>query len=490
MSLFYDFNASSVVERVKMKWPCEARTIPAGTPMSREGIANDGNAIGILANTERMKFGPCNFAIITAGFVDRTKAEASFGEAYSDEAIAAMANINFISEEKPEIGGGASSWNDLTDKPFYAEPVPLYEVFAEKTLNKEGPGFLILDELHLNEGEEYRVKYNSVEYTCLARAVGSGEEKMIVLGNLSLTGDPKVTDPDLPFLLRNIFTGSIYGVVTPLDEAESVTLGIARGGGEKIAKLDNKFLDLEWIPAPKKTEEVVYDGNISLSNSGTTDIVLPALFLLTAGNEYKITTSEGVNCKCTAKSVTIGLESGNQILSWIGNNSLSSYIFSNNGIEVEDTGEAFCYYTMQMSDGSSAYCFTSAERGKRDITVKAIETAEIREPIPQAYLPAGAGGGFYDVPMSNELIGVLKGEGMPEGELIIEHPGAYEAVTSGKSIRFVGDISADGKTLKFVILPQMYQAASIDGTNMVATQFFAINYDTLAPEMLSVTIIG
>lgn len=172
MSLFYDFNASSVVERVKMKWPCEARTIPAGTPMSREGIANDGNAIGILAHTELMKFGPCNFAIITAGFVDRTRAEASFGEAYSDEAIAAMANINFISEEKPEIGGGASSWNDLTDRPFYTEGIS-YNTIFEGVVSFATSGKYIDDgsnalDFDVVDGRTYIVSFGDRgEYECI-----------------------------------------------------------------------------------------------------------------------------------------------------------------------------------------------------------------------------------------------------------------------------------------------------------------------------------
>lgn len=287
--------------------------------------------------------------------------------------------------------GGVSSWNDLTDKPFYAEPLPTYEVLPETTV--EGEGDLPLPTpLNLIVGQKYVVKWNGIEYSSVAVEVSTNGMTVYCLGDVyPLTGGEIGTAPTgEPFIIMDAgmeIAEGVYGVMRDFTGATTVTLSITGGGYENIKKLDNKYLDLEWIPAPVEKEEVVYDGNISLSNSGTTDVVLSALFLLTAGSEYKITTSEGVNCKCTAKSATLTFDSGKQILSWIGNNNLSSYIFSNNGIEVEDTGEEFCYYTLQMSDGSSAYCFTSAERGKRDITVKAIEIAKAKEPIPVEYLP-------------------------------------------------------------------------------------------------------
>ena len=97
MSLLFNLDDSAVVEKVTMKWPSDDYFIPAGTPMSREGIANDENAVGVLASPAKVEFTfpdsiarligkkepkgnlDYTFDIITAGFVDIKKAEASFG---------------------------------------------------------------------------------------------------------------------------------------------------------------------------------------------------------------------------------------------------------------------------------------------------------------------------------------------------------------------------------------------------------------------------
>lgn len=131
MSLLYNLNESTVVEKVTMKWPSDEYVIPAGTPMSRTGIANDKNAIGILANEARIKFHyplsvakhigkeepkgkqDYTFSIITSGFVNLTEAEASFGAKISEEAKSAMGEINFVNETEPASFGGGGGSNML-----------------------------------------------------------------------------------------------------------------------------------------------------------------------------------------------------------------------------------------------------------------------------------------------------------------------------------------------------------------------------------------
>lgn len=131
MNLLYNFNQSTVIEKVTMKWPSDEYVIPAGTPMSRTGIANDKNAIGILAREERIQFRyPLSvakhigkeepkgkkdhtFSLITSGFVNLTDAEASFGAKISEEAKAAMGEINFVNETEPASFGGGGGGNIL-----------------------------------------------------------------------------------------------------------------------------------------------------------------------------------------------------------------------------------------------------------------------------------------------------------------------------------------------------------------------------------------
>lgn len=122
MSLLFNLDDSAVVEKVTMKWPSDDYFIPAGTPMSREGIANDGNAVGVLASPAKVEFTfpdsiarligkkepkgnlDYTFDIITAGFVDIKKAEASFGGKIEPAAKSAMAGIRFI-ESASDLGG-------------------------------------------------------------------------------------------------------------------------------------------------------------------------------------------------------------------------------------------------------------------------------------------------------------------------------------------------------------------------------------------------
>ena len=122
MSLLFNLDDSAVVEKVTMKWPSDNYSIPAGTPMSREGIANDRNAVGVLASPAKVEFTfpdsiarligkkepkgnlDYTFDIITAGFVDIKKAEASFGGKIEPAAKEAMTGIRFI-ESATDLGG-------------------------------------------------------------------------------------------------------------------------------------------------------------------------------------------------------------------------------------------------------------------------------------------------------------------------------------------------------------------------------------------------
>lgn len=122
MSLLFNLDDSAVVEKVTMKWPSDDYFIPAGTPMSRTGIANDETAVGVLASPAKVEFTfpdsiarligkkepkgtlDYTFDIITAGFVDINKAEESFGGKIEPSAKSAMAGIRFI-ESASDLGG-------------------------------------------------------------------------------------------------------------------------------------------------------------------------------------------------------------------------------------------------------------------------------------------------------------------------------------------------------------------------------------------------
>lgn len=115
MSILFTLDDFTKVEKVTMPWAGETYFIPAGTPMSADGIANDGNAIGILAENARLEYEydygtnpygkvDYTYSVITHGYVNTEDAEASFGGTYSDECRSALSNIVFCDNHK--IGGG------------------------------------------------------------------------------------------------------------------------------------------------------------------------------------------------------------------------------------------------------------------------------------------------------------------------------------------------------------------------------------------------
>lgn len=238
MSLFYNLNESKATENVTMKWPSDEYIIPAGTPMSRTGIANNGDAIGILAREARIEFPyplsiahligkkepkgnqDFTFTLITGGYVNLEEVEAAFGGEISEEAKAAMSDIVFV-KKNIDLGGGGSGGG-------------MVEILPEMNLFDEfGDGLFRIDKQPgLEIGKNYTVKYNGVEYSCVAMDGSEvGESGDIYLGNTgAMTGG---TDSGEPFIFVEAI-GTGVCILIMLDGATSVTISIkgkATGGG-------------------------------------------------------------------------------------------------------------------------------------------------------------------------------------------------------------------------------------------------------------------
>lgn len=132
-------------------------------------------------------------------------------------------------------GGGVSSWNDLTDKPFYSETV---EVLPETTveIDPEMSAGFIPGEFTFVGGKKYTVKYNGVEYVTSCLEMG-GE---FGLGNLGAIGETLPITEE-PFCLAYVDMGDgIMGLmVAALDGSASVTLSVI---GEKVKQIEKKYL--------------------------------------------------------------------------------------------------------------------------------------------------------------------------------------------------------------------------------------------------------
>lgn len=114
--------------------------------------------------------------------------------------------------------GGASSWNDLTDRPFgdelgYIIPETTVDYSDEDEANN---GEFLVDTL-LVAGKTYVVNWEGVDYTCKCVAVSEDGVTMTCIGNSIAFGGE---DTGEPFAIgTSAAEGVKFGFVTAIDEA-------------------------------------------------------------------------------------------------------------------------------------------------------------------------------------------------------------------------------------------------------------------------------
>lgn len=141
-------------------------------------------------------------------------------------------------------------YDDLKEKPFYAEDANVY-VLPEQTYTVEEPdgdAIVFLTPFELDEGKEYTVKWNGTEYKCICSVMQQEGVDGYFVGNTIIVGGEDTSEP---FGIMSIPAMGMAMAVA-IDGSTSVTMSVYYEG-ENIHKLDNKFLDLEWIPKGKLT---------------------------------------------------------------------------------------------------------------------------------------------------------------------------------------------------------------------------------------------
>lgn len=135
--------------------------------------------------------------------------------------------------------GGVSSWNDLTDKPFYENDIVL---FSEQTVTDSSTANHVLDsEYEIVDGMELEVSVNGNKYLCNVSVISSGELTWIMVGDKNL-----VDCPVLIHFRTSISTGlqSSFWFGAVSDElGEEFTLGIKH---TELKKLDKKYTHNSW----------------------------------------------------------------------------------------------------------------------------------------------------------------------------------------------------------------------------------------------------
>lgn len=133
----------------------------------------------------------------------------------------------------PETGGGVSSWNDLTDKPFGEEDNAVLLPPTQFAFDDAFGLFAVPGYIPFLEGKTYTVNWNGVEYTTEGVPGQFNGEDLVMIGNPAALGG---ANNNLPFTIACLM-GSIGAI--PLDGSTSVNVGIK---GYLLAKIPLKYM--------------------------------------------------------------------------------------------------------------------------------------------------------------------------------------------------------------------------------------------------------
>lgn len=143
-------------------------------------------------------------------------------------------------------------WTDVSEES---------EVLPKTNPAYDDGAFFVTEPVALTVGEIYAVDWNGVQYNCVAQE--STDEEGITYAYLgdfgAIDGTPSVGEP--PFLIAvfpDDFAGGngFYAIILPTDGSTELTISIS--GGEVVHKLDNKYLDLDWLPVLDE-EEIIHE---------------------------------------------------------------------------------------------------------------------------------------------------------------------------------------------------------------------------------------
>lgn len=161
-----------------------------------------------------------------------------------------------------ESGGGDSQIDPRRIPDMYYKESASSEIFPETTLASiDESGMMIIPTItsELIEGETYTVSWNGTEYNCVCQAIPVDDVIIMCLGDMytmsggnvgtSATGEPFAVMVFPPEFRESM---GAAGQIVPLDGSTTTTVSI-QCNNTTIHKIPNKYLDLDWTPAPQKS---------------------------------------------------------------------------------------------------------------------------------------------------------------------------------------------------------------------------------------------
>lgn len=153
-------------------------------------------------------------------------------------------------------GGGVSSWNDLTDKPFYSEMVEKDFYPETQITTDEDSDFVALleNEMLLELGKTYLVNWNGTSYELDSFEFSADGMSAVCIGNGAMMGG---ADNGAPFVIA---CGP--GLVTMIMTAEAGTYTFSvKIVEEKVHHLDPKYIKDMYSEEVCEYDEITWDGN-------------------------------------------------------------------------------------------------------------------------------------------------------------------------------------------------------------------------------------
>lgn len=285
-----------------------------------------------------------------------------------------LKSLNFGGADTYHIG-----WESLQNPPFCVEGMQTVEILPPTELFHEDDMFGVMALIEgVEKDKTYTVNYNGVDYESTAQLMEGDGTTVTVLGNIgAVLGSG---DNGQPFILMilppEMFAQmGVGGMFMPLDGATSVTLSI-KSEVEKIKKLDNKFIDAEWIAKHSKSEVVLYDDTLTIDSIGMLGLE-EILFNAVEGKKYEITYN-GTIYNCVGKLY----EENEQTQVALGN--LSLRIKDAYGTPAgPDTGEPFLFFIVN-TDSTKGTIIISTIRGT-DVSILVVEKTEVTNKLPYKF---------------------------------------------------------------------------------------------------------
>lgn len=284
-------------------------------------------------------------------------------------------------------GGGSGELEEI-----FPETTAISEEDATSTdaliFSAEGDTFVSPTIITMTPGSTYVVKFNGVEYECVALdATGLIGSPGCILGNIyAFTEGAIGTESNEPFLIIAVYEpldgAGMQGLM--LEEVDSVTLGIYSGGSpEIIHKLDNKYLDLDWLPVKKKVNTVLFDDTVHIGNNDRYTSLDGNLFKLTPGETYSITI-DGASYKSVCKKITETSADASVEYIYVGN----FYLTNETG---DNTGEPFCFLEMYLNGGFFGFTIIIDGYKGRDAVIAVLGPEIQPNKMPFEFLPDEVG---------------------------------------------------------------------------------------------------